>query len=81
MPPPAIGVLHCFCAGLGVMWTKSEKSKLRPGVFGNGLPPPGVVIIDDGRASLVFLGGGVEGGSILLLFSLRGLAGEGDAAR
>lgn len=62
------------------MWTKSEKSKLRPGVLGNGLPPPGVVIIDDGRASLAFFGGGVEGGSILLL-SLRVFAGEGDAAR
>ncbi len=75
--PRATGVFHGFCAGLGVMWTKSEKSKARPGVLGKGLPPPGVVIMDDGKASL-FLGGGVDGGSILFL---GGLAGDGDAAR
>lgn len=77
------GVFQGFCAGLGVMCTKSEKSKAMPGVLGlNRLPPPGVVIIDDGSASLLVLGvlgGGVEGGSIRLI--LGGLAGDGEAAR
>lgn len=50
-----------------------------PGVAGKGLPPPGVVIIEDGSAKVRF-GGGVDGGSIRLLFR-GGLAGEGDAAR
>lgn len=79
---PASGVFHGFCAGEGVMWTKSEKSKASPGVLGRkGLPPPGVVIIDDGSANL-FFGGGVDGGSILLLLlPLGGFAGDGDAAK
>lgn len=79
LPPFIItGVFHGFWAGLGVMWTKSEKSKARLGVFGNTLPPPGVVIIDDGSASL-FFGGGVDGGSMRVLPC--GLAGDGEAAR
>lgn len=72
------GVFHGFCAGLGVMLTKSAKSKGWPGVAGNRLPPPGVVIIDDGRAS--FFCGGVDGGSMVRnLLDLT--AGDGDAAR
>lgn len=63
------------------MWTKSEKSKAIPGVLGkNGFPPPGVVIIDDGRASLLLFGGGVEGGSIRPLRDCL-TAGDGEAAR
>lgn len=73
------GVFHGFCAGLGVMCTKSEKSKPIPGVLGlKRLPPPGVVIMDEGSASLIFFAGGVDGGSIRLL---GGLAGDGEAAR
>ena len=41
------------------------------------MPPPGVVIMDEGSANFA-LGGGVDGGSILLR---GGLAGEGDAAK
>jgi len=74
--PP--GVFHCFCAGLGVMLTKSERSNGCPGVVGKRLPPPGVVIIDDGRARS-FLDGGVDGGSMRV--RPEGTAGEGDAAR
>lgn len=47
------GVFHGFWAGLGVILTKSEKSKCWLGVLGNRLPPPGVVIIEDGRSSLL----------------------------
>lgn len=70
-------------AGLGVMLTKSEKSKDWEGVFG---PPKvasnpwtwfGVVIMDDGKAR--FLGGGVEGGCIRA--REVGFAGEGEVAR
>lgn len=72
--------------GLGVMLTKSEKSKCCEGVCGllkterrplPVPPPPGVVIMEEGRA--MFLGGGVEGGCIRDL--LVGLAGEGEVAR
>lgn len=74
--PNASGVFHGFCAGLGVILTKSEKSKAWPGVLGNRLPPPGVVIIEDGNAR--FFEGGVDGGSMRVF---TGLAGDGDAAR
>ena len=40
-------------------------------------PPPGVVIIDEGRA--MFRGGGVDGGYMRLL--PVGLAGDGEVAR
>lgn len=74
------GVFQAFCAGLGVMFTKSEKSKPWPGVCGNIFPPPGVVMCDEGRPkSRLFLGGGVEGGSMRV--RVEGTAGEGDAAR
>jgi hypothetical protein len=73
------GVFHDFCAGLGVMLTNSEKSKPWPGVLGKRLPPPGVVIIDDGKSSLLLFCGGVDGGSICVRLDLT--AGEGDAAR
>ena len=72
-----------FCAGLGVIWTKSEKSKLFEGVLG---PPKvasrpwicwGVVITEEGRAR--FLGGGVEGGCIRA--REVGFAGDGEVAR
>lgn len=68
------------------MLTKSEKSNGCPGVLGNRLPPPGVVIIEDGNARAAFRGGGVEGGSMRdfaaadVILSL-GWAGEGDCAR
>lgn len=74
----AIGVFQGFCAGLGVMLTKSAKSNGWPGVAGNRPPPPGVVIMEDGRARS-FFGGGVDGGSILV--RVDGMAGEGEAAR
>ena len=70
------GVFHGFCAGLGVMFTKSEKSKPWPGVLGNMLLPPGVTMADEGRPA--FRWGGVEGGSILLRAPT---AGDGEAAR
>lgn len=76
----ATGVFHGFCAGLGVMLTKSEKSNGCPGVAGNRrllAAPPGVVIMEDGSPRSL-RGGGVDGGSILELFLT---AGEGDAAR
>lgn len=76
----ATGVFHAFCAGLGVMLTNSAKSKPCPGVLGNRLPPPGVVICDDGSVmSRPTLEGGVDGGSILVL--VEGTAGDGEAAR
>ena len=61
--------------------TKSAKSKFCDGVLGkferNPLPPPpGVVIMDDGKAR--DLGGGVDGGCIL---DRVGFAGDGDVAR
>lgn len=74
------GVFHGFCAGLGVMFTKSEKLNGCPGVFGKReeVSPPSVVMsTDEGR--LVFFGGGVEGGSIRVLVGR--LAGDGDAAK
>lgn len=74
--PP--GVFHCFWAGLGVMLTKSERSKGCPGVVGKRLPPPGVIIMDEGRARS-FFDGGVEGGSMRV--RPEGKAGDGDAAR
>ncbi len=74
----ASGVFHGFCAGLGVILTKSEKSKDCPGVVGNRFPPPGVVIIDDGNA-ISFRGGGVDGGSIRVLDV--DMAGEGEVAK
>lgn len=73
------GVRHCFCAGLGVMFTKSAKSNPCPGVLGKMLPPPGVIIMDDGRSNLLVLGGGVVGRSMRPLLDLT--AGDGDAAR
>lgn len=72
------GVFHGFCAGLGVMLTKSDMSNSWPGVVGIRLLPPGVVIIDEGKARS-FFGGGVEGGSIRVL--VERIAGEGDCAR
>lgn len=80
VPLTLTGVFQGFCAGLGVMLTKSAKSKAWLGVVGKRLPPPGVIIIDEGRSSLLFFGGGVEGGSMRVL--VDGLtAGDGDAAR
>lgn len=73
------GVLKVFCAGLGVMLTKSEKSKPCPGVLKNRLPPPGVVIIDEGRSRFLFFWGGVDGGSMPRRLLLT--AGEGELAR
>jgi hypothetical protein len=75
----ATGVFHGFCAGLGVILTNSDKSKAWPGVLGKRLPPPGVVIMDEGRSSLLFFGGGVDGGSIRVRLDLT--IGEGEAAR
>lgn len=75
----ASGVFHGFCAGLGVILMKSAKSKCCPGVVGNRLPPPGVVIIDDGNA-ISLRGGGVEGGSIRVILAVD-MAGEGEVAR
>ncbi len=74
------GVFHGFCAGLGVILTKSAKSNPCPGVLGNKLPPPGVVMWDEGspKSRLIFVGG-VDGGSILV--RVDGMAGEGEAAR
>lgn len=79
-----LGVLgKPVCAGLGVMFTKSEKSKPWDGVLGppntdkRPLPPPGVFIMDEGKSS--FLGGGVEGGCIPALDV--GFAGDGEVAR
>lgn len=62
--------------------TKSAKSNAWDGVFGPPNPairppPPGVVIIDEGKAML--RGGGVDGGYMRLL--PVGLAGEGEVAR
>ena len=61
------------------MLTKSAKSKPCPGVAGNRFPPPGVVIMDDGKSSLLVFGGGVERPSMRPRFDLT--AGEGEAAR
>lgn len=72
------GVFQGLWAGLGVIFTKSDMSKGWPGVVGNRFPPPGVVIMEDGRARS-FFGGGVEGGSMRVL--VDGTAGEGLAAR
>ena len=74
--------VHVFCAGLGVMLTKSLKSKFWDGVFGppnterRFVPPLGVVIIDDGSGE--DFGGGVDGGCIL---DRVVTAGEGEVAR
>jgi hypothetical protein len=65
------------------MLTKSEKSNCCEGVCGFPYtdnippPPPGVVIMEDGRA--MFLGGGVDGGCMRALAA--GLAGDGEVAR
>lgn len=78
-----MGVFHGFWAGLGVILTKSAKSNAALGVVGNKLPPPGVIIIDEGKSSLLLLGvlgGGVEGGCIRVLVDDL-TAGEGEAAR
>lgn len=75
----ASGVFHGFGAGLGVILMKSEKSKDCPGVVGNRLPPPGVVIMDDGSA-MSFRGGGVDGGSIRVILVVD-MDGEGEVAR
>jgi len=72
----ANGVFHGFCAGLGVILTKSAKSKGCPGVLGKKLPPPGVVIMDEGNAMSLRCGG-VDGGSMRDL----DMAGEGEVAR
>lgn len=71
-------------AGLGVMFTKSEKSKAWEGVLG----PPilentsyelrGVDIIDEGRARFRGGGGGGVDGETRVLFCLTG---KGDEAR
>lgn len=74
------GVLNVFCAGLGVMLTNSAKSNAWLGVVGNMLPPPGVIIIEEGRSILLFFRGGVEGGSIRVLVEVL-TAGDGEAAR
>lgn len=80
---PAPGVLfQGTCAGLGVMLTKSAKSKACDGVCGPPNPdpsplPPGVVIMDDGSARL--RDGGVDGGCIRP--RMDGFAGDGDVAR
>lgn len=75
-----------FCAGEGVIFTKSAKSKFCEGVLGApnpdenilGVPKaPGVFIMDDGKA--MFFGGGVEGGCMRRL--AVGLAGEGEVAK
>jgi len=75
-----------FCAGDGVMFTKSAKSKFCEGVFGAPKPEenmfgvpnaPGVFITEDGSA--MFFGGGVEGGCMRR--AVDGFAGEGDVAR
>jgi len=77
---------NAFCAGEGVMLTKSAKSKFCDGVLGAPKPDekmlgvpnaPGVFIMDDGSA--MFLGGGVEGGCMRRL--VVGFAGEGDVAK
>lgn len=69
------------CAGDGVMLTKSEKSKLFPGVVGaNPQAAPFVegVICDDGSG--VDLQGGVVGAWTMVLAPLF-CAGDGEAAR
>lgn len=70
--------------GLGVILTKSEKSKFWDGVWGApktdsspAPPPPGVVIIEEGKA--IFFGGGVDGGCMRAREA--GFAGEGEVAR
>lgn len=80
------GVLgHARWPGLGVMLTKSAKSNPCEGVCGplkadsRPPPPPGVVIMEDGRARSLFLGGGVDGGCIRVLADR--FVGEGDVAR
>ena len=75
-------VFQSFCAGLGVILTKSAKSKAWLGVLGNKFPPPGVIIMDDGKSNLPLLGvlgGGVEGGSMRV--RVERTAGDGEAAR
>ena len=65
-----------------MIFTKSAKSKVCEGVCGppkperRPIPPPGVVIIEEGRAR--GFEGGVWGGCMRLL---RGWAGEGEVAR
>jgi hypothetical protein len=78
------GVLgHARCPGLGVIFTKSEKSKFCEGVCGapktesNPPPAPGVVIIEEGKA--IVFGGGVDGGCMRA--REVGFAGDGDVAR
>lgn len=77
------GVLgQAFCAGLGVICTKSEKSNACDGVCGlpyddRSPPPPGVVIMEEGSARDFW--GGVEGGCIRARDT--GLAGDGEVAR
>lgn len=73
------GVLQVFWAGLGVILTKSAKSNPWPGVLGKRLPPPGVVIMDEGRSSLLVFGGGVVSLSMRPRFAFT--AGDGDAAK
>lgn len=75
----ASGVFHGFGAGLGVILIKSEKSKDCPGVVGNRLPPPGVIIMDDGNV-ISFRCGGVDGGSIRVILVVD-MDGEGEVAR
>lgn len=79
----ARGVLgQAFCAGLGVIWTKSEKSNACDGVCGlpyaeRNPPPPGVVIMEEGSARAFW--GGVDGGCMRARDI--GLAGDGEVAR
>jgi len=71
--PPGVA-FHARWPGLGVILTKSAKSKFCPGVCG----PPNTegVIIEEGSA--MFFGGGVDGGCMR---DLGGFAGDGDVAR
>lgn len=59
---PGVRLPKAPCAGLGVTLTKSEKFNCWPGVLKPAMkpPPPGVFIMEDGRAAM--LEGGVDGG-------------------
>ena len=61
------------------MFTKSEKLNCWPGVLKpvKRFVPPGVAIMEEGRAA--WFEGGVDGGIIRAL--LEGLAGEGEVAK
>lgn len=59
-----IGVFYGFCVGFGVILINLDKLKVWFGVLGKRLFLFGVVIMDEGRLSLLFFGGGVDGGFI-----------------